>query len=214
MDEGDNGLMEQPEGAVDLETYLDAPPREETTDAPEADEALYLKRRVFDVENVENEVGTQVQDEELTSLLAKLDEAVQYEANTQRQINAVLAGIEICLSGLNEGLEEAGYDGSVKRKEALEGLDFAESVVKTAAVSGRPTEHSDLFYVYDDTRRPPEQLEQYILEDEVLGDLKTELINMTYKVNELRLTLRAAKANCVKYRSKVAIRKTMLGSNE
>jgi hypothetical protein len=70
--------------------------------------------------------------------------------------------------------------------------------------------HSGFFFVHNDARKAPELLEEYGFNDDVLDDLKTELINMRQKVNELRIILRAAKANCVKFRSKVAIRKTML----
>jgi hypothetical protein len=121
----------------------------------------------------------------------------------------MIAGINVCLTGLNEGLAEAGYNGSIKQKEDVEGLDATEGFLKTTS-GMKVSNHSGFFFVHNDSRKTPELLEEYGLGDDVLDDLKTELINMRQKVNELRIILRAAKANCVKFRSKVAIRKTML----
>jgi hypothetical protein len=182
---------------------------EETEEAESADDAgeMFLKRRVFDVDH-ENNI-TSAEDDELQALITQLKEAELYEANTQKQISAMSTGIDICLKGLNEGMVEAGYGGTIKPKEDIKGLDIAEIYFR--ATSGmKENMYSDFFFVYDDNRKKPELLEDYTLKDDVLEDLKIELVNMQYKVNELRLELRAAKANCVKYRSKVAVRKTML----
>jgi hypothetical protein len=145
----------------------------------------------------------------MKELKKKMEEAELYESNTKKQINAMIAGINVCLQGLNEGLAEAGLNGKIKQKEDIEGLDATESFLKATA-GVKLSNHSGFFFVHNDSRKAPELLEEYIITDDVLEDLKTELINMRHKVNELRVVLRAAKANCVKYRSKVAIRKTML----
>jgi hypothetical protein len=182
----------------------------DTSDETDETGAIYLKRRIFDVESETiSSFDGQAHDEELQALTTQLEEAELYESNTQKQINAMTAGIEVCLRGLNDGLVEAGLNGMVKQKEEIEVSDVIEGFLKTTS-GMKVSNYSGFFFVHNDSRKTPELLEEYMLNDDVLDDLKTELINMRQKVNELRIILRAAKANCVKFRSKVAIRMTML----
>ena len=172
-------------------------------DAPLEAEAPLIKEKVFDA-------GERPDDDELSALLSDMEAAEVNEANIQRQIDAMMAGIFVCLDGLNEGLREIGHDGVVKIREEFEGLENVEKLAKMTLGLSK-TESSGFIFAYDNTRKSSELLELYNINDDSLEDLKQELIGMGQRVIDLRTALKSAKVNCIKIRSKVAIRKSMLG---
>jgi hypothetical protein len=114
------------------------------------------------------------------------------------------------MEGLNEGLRENGHDGIIKMREEFEGLGSVEKLAKMTLGMSK-TESSCFIFAYDNVKKSSELLELYNINDEALDDLKAELIEMGQKVLDLRMGLKAAKVSCIKARSKVAIRKSMLG---
>jgi len=186
------------EKSISVESYIDA----SLIDEPFVNEPL-KKEKIFDS-------VVHADDEELKTLINEMENAEQIESNILRQIDAMMAGILVCLDGLNDGLRESGHDGIVKMREEFEGIENVEKLAKmTLGLSN--TESSGFIFAYDNNKKSSELLELYNINDDALDELKKELIDMGLKVIELRSALKSAKVRCIKVRSKVAIRKSMLG---
>jgi hypothetical protein len=167
------------------------------------EESPLIQEKIFDNVNTPD-------DSELAALLKEMEQAEANEANIQKQIDAMMAGIFVCLDGLNEGLREQGHDGIVKIRDGFEGMHNVEKLAKMT-LGLYKAETSAFIFAYDNSRKSSELLELYNVNDETLDDLKSELIEMAQKVTVLREALKGAKVNTIKTRSKVAIRKSMLG---